>query len=219
MPGFVFKLGDEGQGVRTIIRMVHHTRLDTAMAPAGLMRAALAEALHWARHRTAFQRKLIDQPLMRAVLADLALDAEAGGRLHEAEVRLRARVAPRDCFAQLGGALFLGREALARARLGRDEWRGGSLSLRGLALLLCAALFCAAQHRRERLLAVPAVHGHVHHARAAGAGARTAGAASRWSRRERRRRRRSRVVALRRGGGSVEEQRRLGSSSLHLADE
>ena len=71
------RLGDEGQGVRTIIRMVHHTRLDTAMAPAGLMRAALAEALHWARHRTAFQRKLIDQPLMRAVLADLALDAEA----------------------------------------------------------------------------------------------------------------------------------------------
>ncbi|MDF0600921.1 acyl-CoA dehydrogenase family protein [Psychromarinibacter sp. C21-152] len=70
------RLGDEGQGVRTILRMVHHTRLDTAMAPAGLMRAALAEAAHWARHRTAFQRKLIDQPLMRAVLADLALETE-----------------------------------------------------------------------------------------------------------------------------------------------
>ncbi|MDJ0628865.1 MAG: acyl-CoA dehydrogenase family protein [Rhodobacter sp.] len=68
------RLGNEGQGVRTIIEMVHHTRLDTAMAPAGLMRAALAEAAHWCRGRTVFQKKLIDQPLMQAVLADLALD-------------------------------------------------------------------------------------------------------------------------------------------------
>ncbi len=72
-----FRLGDEGAGVRTIIEMVHHTRLDTAIAPAGLMRVALAEALHWTARRSAFQRRLIDQPLMRAVLADLALDAEA----------------------------------------------------------------------------------------------------------------------------------------------
>ena len=72
-----FRLGEEGQGVRTIIEMVHHTRLDTAMAPAGLMRAALAEAHWWVSHRSAFQRRLIDQPLMRAVLADLALDWEA----------------------------------------------------------------------------------------------------------------------------------------------
>ena len=71
------RLGDEGAGVRTIIEMVHHTRLDTAMAPAGLMRAALTEAIHWSRHRSAFQRKLIDQPLMQTVLADLALDTEA----------------------------------------------------------------------------------------------------------------------------------------------
>ncbi|MGR3540976.1 MAG: acyl-CoA dehydrogenase family protein [Hasllibacter sp.] len=71
------RLGPEGDGVRTIIEMVHHTRLDTAMAPAGLMRAALAEALRWAGGRTVFQRRLIDQPLMRAVLADLALDLEA----------------------------------------------------------------------------------------------------------------------------------------------
>ena len=70
-----WQLGEEGQGVRTIIRMVHHTRLDTATAPAGLMRAALDEALRWCAGRTAFQRRLIDQPLMRAVLADLALDA------------------------------------------------------------------------------------------------------------------------------------------------
>ncbi|WP_101067982.1 acyl-CoA dehydrogenase family protein [Roseovarius salinarum] len=70
------RLGDEGAGVRTIIEMVHHTRLDTAMAPAGLMRAALAQADHWVRHRSAFQKRLIDQPLMRRVLADLALDWE-----------------------------------------------------------------------------------------------------------------------------------------------
>ncbi len=70
------RLGPEGDGVRSIIEMVHHTRLDTAMAPAGLMRAALLEAHWWASGRTAFQRRLIDQPLMRAVLADLALDWE-----------------------------------------------------------------------------------------------------------------------------------------------
>ncbi|MEE4117429.1 MAG: acyl-CoA dehydrogenase family protein [Paracoccaceae bacterium] len=69
------RLGAEGDGVRTIVRMVHHTRLDTAMAPAGLMRAALDEALRWCAVRTVFQKRLIDQPLMRAVLADLALDA------------------------------------------------------------------------------------------------------------------------------------------------
>ncbi|MDO9525651.1 MAG: acyl-CoA dehydrogenase family protein [Gemmobacter sp.] len=69
-------LGDIGDGVRTIVEMVHHTRLDTAIAPAGLMRAALAEALWWSAGRVAFQRRLIDQPLMRAVLADLALEAE-----------------------------------------------------------------------------------------------------------------------------------------------
>ena len=71
-----YQLGDEGAGVHTIIEMVHHTRLDTAMAPAGLMRAALGEARHWVNHRSAFQRRLIDQPLMRAVLADLVLDWE-----------------------------------------------------------------------------------------------------------------------------------------------
>jgi len=81
-----YPLGEEGAGVRTIIEMVHHTRLDTAMAPAGLMRAALAEAWHWARHRSAFQRRLCDQPLMRVVLADLALD-------HEGALALGLRVA------------------------------------------------------------------------------------------------------------------------------
>lgn len=68
------RIGEEGDGIRTIVEMVHHTRLDTAIAPAGLMRAALREAHHWVGHRAAFQRRLIDQPLMRAVLADAVLD-------------------------------------------------------------------------------------------------------------------------------------------------
>jgi putative acyl-CoA dehydrogenase len=71
-----FRIGEEGAGVGTILQMVHHTRLDTAMAPAGLMRAALDEALRWCHGRVAFQNRLIDQPLMRSVLADLALDCE-----------------------------------------------------------------------------------------------------------------------------------------------
>ncbi len=74
-------VGEAGNGIRTILEMVHHTRLDTAMAPAGLMRAALAEAWHWAEGRRVFQKRLVDQPLMRAVLADLALDWEAATAL------------------------------------------------------------------------------------------------------------------------------------------
>ena len=71
-----YQIGEQGRGVHTIVEMVHHTRLDTAIAPAGLMRAALVEAHHWVSHRSAFQKNLIDQPLMRTVLADLTLDWE-----------------------------------------------------------------------------------------------------------------------------------------------
>ena len=78
---FAHLLGEEGQGIRTIIKMVHHTRLDAAISAAGLMRQALAQALHHAAYRTAFQRKLVDQPLMRNVLADLALEVEASTAL------------------------------------------------------------------------------------------------------------------------------------------
>ena len=105
------RLGEEGAGVRTILEMVHHTRLDTAIAPAGLMRAALGEAHHWVRHRTAFQKTLIDQPLMRAVLADLALDWEGtlALGLHVARA-FDGRGAEARAFARLGVALakFLG---------------------------------------------------------------------------------------------------------------
>jgi putative acyl-CoA dehydrogenase len=67
-------LGEPGRGIATIIEMVHHTRLDTAMAPAGLMRRALAEAAWWTGNRSAFGKPLIEQPLMQSVLADLTLD-------------------------------------------------------------------------------------------------------------------------------------------------
>jgi putative acyl-CoA dehydrogenase len=70
------RVGEEGRGVATIIEMVQLTRLDCAIASAGLMRMALVQAVHHARHRKVFQRPLIDQPMMRTVLADLALDVE-----------------------------------------------------------------------------------------------------------------------------------------------
>ena len=74
---FAWRIGDEGRGVRTIINMVQLTRLDCAVASAGLVRMGLALALHHARHRSVFQKKLIDQPAMGMVLADLALESEA----------------------------------------------------------------------------------------------------------------------------------------------
>lgn len=70
-------IGDEGRGVSTIIEMASYTRLDCVIGSAALMRAALVQAIHHARHRVAFSRKLVDQPLMRNVLADLALESEA----------------------------------------------------------------------------------------------------------------------------------------------
>ncbi len=70
-------VGEEGRGVSTIIEMVNHTRLDCAIASAALMRQALVQAIHHARHRRAFGRLLIDQPLMRNVLADLTLESQA----------------------------------------------------------------------------------------------------------------------------------------------
>ena len=74
---FAWRVGEEGRGVRTIIEMVQLTRLDCAIASAGIMRMALAQAIHHARYRAVFQKHLADQPMMRAVLADMALDVEA----------------------------------------------------------------------------------------------------------------------------------------------
>jgi len=70
-------IGDEGKGIRTIIQMVQLTRQDCAIASAGLMRSGLAHALHHARHRRVFQKHLAGQPLMQAVLSDMALHVEA----------------------------------------------------------------------------------------------------------------------------------------------
>lgn len=70
-------VGEEGRGVPTIIEMVNLTRLDCALGSATSMRTGLTRAVHHAQHRKAFGAYLIDQPLMRNVLADLAVEAEA----------------------------------------------------------------------------------------------------------------------------------------------
>jgi len=70
-------VGEEGRGVRTIIEMVNHTRLDCVIGSASLMRQAVAQATHHTAHRTAFGKLLTDQPLMVNVLADLAIESEA----------------------------------------------------------------------------------------------------------------------------------------------
>jgi putative acyl-CoA dehydrogenase len=70
-------VGEEGRGVPTIIEMANHTRLDCVIGSAGMMRQAVAQAIHHARHRSAFGKALIDQPLMRNVLGDLAIESEA----------------------------------------------------------------------------------------------------------------------------------------------
>jgi putative acyl-CoA dehydrogenase len=103
-----FRLGDEGRGVRTIIEMVAMTRLDCVIGSASLMRQAVAQATHHARHRQAFGAYLTDQPVMRQVLADLAVESEAATTLM---LRLAAATdaAPHDpaeaAFKRLGLAV------------------------------------------------------------------------------------------------------------------
>jgi putative acyl-CoA dehydrogenase len=70
-------VGEEGRGVPTIIEMVAHTRLDCVIGSSAGMRQAVAQAIHHARHRHAFGRRLVEQALMQNVLADLALESEA----------------------------------------------------------------------------------------------------------------------------------------------
>jgi putative acyl-CoA dehydrogenase len=74
-------LGEEGRGIPTILEMGTYTRLDCVLGSAGMMRQAVVQALHHTRHRRAFGARLIDQPLMRSVLADLALESEAATAL------------------------------------------------------------------------------------------------------------------------------------------
>ncbi|HEY0395021.1 MAG TPA: isovaleryl-CoA dehydrogenase [Candidatus Elarobacter sp.] len=102
------RIGDEDRGVATIIEMVNHTRLDCVLGSAALMRQAFAQAAHHARHRRAFGLRLAEQPLMRNVLADLALESEAATVLM---LRLAGAVdrAPHDAqeaaFARIAIAL------------------------------------------------------------------------------------------------------------------
>ncbi len=70
-------IGGEGRGIATIMEMVNHTRLDCVLASAGLMRQAVTQAIHHARHRKAFGHLLVDQPAMQNVLADLYLESAA----------------------------------------------------------------------------------------------------------------------------------------------
>ena len=74
-------IGDEGRGTANIMEMVRHTRLDCAVGSAGTLRRAVAEAIHHCSYRSAFGKRLIEQPLMRNVLADLALESEAATAL------------------------------------------------------------------------------------------------------------------------------------------
>ncbi|WP_025897408.1 acyl-CoA dehydrogenase family protein [Sneathiella glossodoripedis] len=74
-------VGEEGRGIPTIIEMVQHTRLFCIMGSAAIMRAGLVHALYHVSHRRAFQRRLIDQPLMRVLLADLAMESEAAAQV------------------------------------------------------------------------------------------------------------------------------------------
>ena len=129
------RVGAEGAGVRTIIEMVNLTRLDCAIASAGQSRIALSQALNHIRHRSVFQRRLVDQPSMRATVADLALELEAQVALvfrlcraseraasDPARSRLRAAAHPggevpgvqEHAAARLRGARVPGRQRLHR---------------------------------------------------------------------------------------------------------
>ncbi|WP_353950219.1 acyl-CoA dehydrogenase family protein [Knoellia sp. S7-12] len=97
------RVSDDGRGIRTIIEMVSSTRLDCVLGSSATMRQAAVRAVHHARHRAAFGAKLIDQALMRNVLADLAIEAEAAELLG---FRLAHAVDTGDAeFSRLGVAL------------------------------------------------------------------------------------------------------------------
>jgi putative acyl-CoA dehydrogenase len=96
-------VGDEGRGIRTILDMVAATRLDCVLGSSATMRQALVRAIHHTRHRVAFGRPLVDQPLMRNVLMDLALESEAATTLG---LRLAAAVDQGDtAFSRLAVAV------------------------------------------------------------------------------------------------------------------
>ncbi|HEY4562196.1 MAG TPA: acyl-CoA dehydrogenase family protein, partial [Thermoanaerobaculia bacterium] len=104
------RIGEEGRGVQTILEMVNHTRLDCVIGAAAGLRRGTALAIHHAAHRKAFGKLLIDQPLMRNVLADLALESEAAttammrlARAYDAENNANGEEAP---FRRLATAVL-----------------------------------------------------------------------------------------------------------------
>lgn len=102
------RVGDEGRGIATILEMVALTRLDCMVGSAGIMRQALVQALHHARHRAAFGKRLVEHSLMQNVLADLALESEAATAL-ALRVARAVDAAPRDprsaAFARIATAI------------------------------------------------------------------------------------------------------------------
>ncbi len=118
-------VGEEGRGVPTILEMATYTRLDCANGSTGLMRQALSQALHHARHRRAFGRRLWDQPLMANVLADMALEVEAavaltlrlartfdGAANDEGEAALRRLLTPAAKYGICKRGPLVGAEAM-----------------------------------------------------------------------------------------------------------
>jgi putative acyl-CoA dehydrogenase len=100
-------VGDEGRGVPTIIEMVNHTRLDCVIGAAATMRQAVAQAAHHVAYRSAFGRRLVEQPLMQNVLADLAVESEAATMAMMRLARAYDRTRPEDdAFARLATAVI-----------------------------------------------------------------------------------------------------------------
>ena len=133
-------VGEEGRGVQAILEMVNHTRLDCVIGSAAMMRAALVQAVHHCAHRSAFGKRLVDQPLMRRVLADLALESEAATVL----------------MMRLARAYDRGGERGSEARLSsEDKARGGEAEapFRRLATAVAKFWICkrAAPHVAEAL--------------------------------------------------------------------
>ncbi|MDQ2928231.1 MAG: acyl-CoA dehydrogenase family protein, partial [Pseudomonadota bacterium] len=102
------RVGNEGRGIATILEMVSLTRLDCMTGSAGLMRQATVQALHHVRHRKAFGKRLVEQPLMKNVLADLVLESEAATAL-SMRVARAVDAGPRNtqeaAFARIATAL------------------------------------------------------------------------------------------------------------------
>ena len=101
-------VGEEGRGIATILEMVALTREDCMIGSAGIMRQALVQAIHHCRHRTAFGKLLVEQPLMQMVLADLALESEAA-MAFSLRVARAIDASPRDpesaAFARIATAI------------------------------------------------------------------------------------------------------------------